>query len=133
MRLARVVRNRYVLAPVILLVVAGIVAGILTGTWSRVARGSLYATGLLTDGGASTLPPGAFVTQNTPDRTTAMRSPEPEPQGAPAAVLAPAKAGPVPKAGRVKSKVDAVGRVSGTAWRPGPAAQRRRRTRLRPG
>jgi D-alanyl-D-alanine carboxypeptidase/D-alanyl-D-alanine-endopeptidase (penicillin-binding protein 4) len=114
LRLNRVVRNRFVLAPVILLVVAGIVAGLLTGTWSRVARGSLYATGLLTDGGASTVPPDAFTTSTSPDPSTTTRSPEPEPQGAPAAVLSPAKAGPAPRAGRVKAKVDAVGRLPGS-------------------
>ncbi|HEX8489013.1 MAG TPA: D-alanyl-D-alanine carboxypeptidase/D-alanyl-D-alanine-endopeptidase [Propionibacteriaceae bacterium] len=114
MRLNSVVRSRYVLAPVILLVVAGVVAGILTGTWSSLARSSLYATGLWTDGGASTLPPGAFTTPVTPHPSTPTRTPEPEPQGAPPAVLSPAKAGPAPRPGRVKTKVERVGRVSGS-------------------
>ncbi|MET0692297.1 MAG: D-alanyl-D-alanine carboxypeptidase/D-alanyl-D-alanine-endopeptidase [Propionibacteriaceae bacterium] len=106
--------NRFVVAPVIVLVVAGLVAGFLTGAFASVARSGLYATGLLSDGGASTLPPGTLSRPSTP--TTSAPQPEPEPRGAPAAVLAPATAGPAPSAKRLSAKVTAVDRsqVKGT-------------------
>jgi len=107
-RLRTAIGHRFVLAPVILLVVAGLVAGFLTGTFSAGARRGLYATGLLSDGGASTLPPGAF------ERPTPPKTPEPEPPGAPPAVLAPATAGPQPKAKAVAAKVNGVKRAGGT-------------------
>ena len=108
MRLRAAVGHRFVLAPVILLVVAGLVAGFLTGTFSAAARHGLYATGLLSDGGASTLPPGAF------ERPTAPRTPEPEPPGAPPAVLAPATVGAPSKAKSVAAKVNGVKRAGMT-------------------
>jgi D-alanyl-D-alanine carboxypeptidase/D-alanyl-D-alanine-endopeptidase (penicillin-binding protein 4) len=51
---------RFLVVPlVLLLVLAGVLAG-LTGAVASVARAGLTATGLLSDGGASTLPPGAL-------------------------------------------------------------------------
>lgn len=102
----RVRLKRWLVAPLILLLVAGIVAGILTGTFTALARGGLYATGLWTDGGASTVPPGTF------DRPAVPATPKPEPAGVPPAVLAVAKAAPRPNAARVAARVNA---VDGTA------------------
>ena len=73
MGLKAAVRSRYVVAPVILLVVAGLVAGILTGAFAALGRRGLYATGLLSDGGASTVPPSVFAPSSTSHR------PEPTP------------------------------------------------------
>ncbi|MBA3528105.1 MAG: hypothetical protein H0T91_02095, partial [Propionibacteriaceae bacterium] len=102
----RVRLKRWLVAPLILLLVAGIVAGILTGTFTALARGGLYATGLWTDGGASTVPPGTF------DRPAVPATPKPEPAGVPPAVLAVAKAAPSPNAARVAARVNGVDRTA---------------------
>jgi D-alanyl-D-alanine carboxypeptidase/D-alanyl-D-alanine-endopeptidase (penicillin-binding protein 4) len=99
--------NRFVLAPIIVLVVAGIVAGLLTGAFASVARSGLYATGLLSDGGASTIPPDTFGRHNTPSRPA---TPDPEPRQTLLPVLAPASSGRIPNAARVKKLVDGVDR-----------------------
>lgn len=109
MRLKRIIRNRYVLAPLILLVVSGLVAGVLTGAFTSAARRSLYATGLLSHGGASTLPPGAFADPAVPNTAQPQPQPSsPSPQGDPPPVLRAAVPGPPPSAQRVAAKVKGV-------------------------
>lgn len=100
--------SRFVVVPLLVLVLAGLLAGFLTGAFSSVARSGLYATGLLHDGGASTVPPGLFSAPATPVSPSTATTPEPEPAGAPRAVLAPAEAGPAPKAAKLAAKVSAV-------------------------
>ncbi len=97
--------SRFVVAPLVVLVVAGLLAGFLTGAFASVARSGLYATGLLHDGGASTVPPGVFSSPAAPGPPDV---PDPEPQGAPPGVLAPAHAGPAPQASKLAAKVNAV-------------------------
>jgi D-alanyl-D-alanine carboxypeptidase/D-alanyl-D-alanine-endopeptidase (penicillin-binding protein 4) len=105
-------RHRYVLAPVLVLLVGAVVAGLLTGVIADAGRHTLRSTGLLTTGGASTLPPGTFSRPPVPPRT---RAPEPRPD-APRAVLSPATPGTAPVAKRLTAKVEAIDRkaVTGT-------------------
>lgn len=102
------------LAPLILLVVAGIVAGILTGTFSAVARRGLYATGLWSDGGALTVPPSVFASSvgSSAPVPTDGRTPDPSPGSTNGLtpVLRPAQAGPTPRGSRVAAKVTGVQR-----------------------
>jgi D-alanyl-D-alanine carboxypeptidase/D-alanyl-D-alanine-endopeptidase (penicillin-binding protein 4) len=97
--------NRFVLASVVLVVLAGVVTGLLTGGLSWLARTALYATGLRSSEGPSTLPPGAFSHPRPP------KTPEPQPPGEPPAVLVPAQPGPPPKARAVDALVDGVDRT----------------------
>lgn len=82
--------------------VAAIVAGIVTGFFPAAGRQGLYATGLLVDGGASTVPPGTFDTPGVPP------PPSPTPLGEPSPVLAPGGDAKPPKADRLKAKIDGV-------------------------
>ena len=105
-------RHRYVLAPVLVLLVGAVVAGLLTGVLADAGRRALQSTGLLATGGASTLPPGTF---SQPPVAPSTRAPEPRPD-APRAVLSPAAPGPPPTAKRLTARLEAVDRkaVKGT-------------------
>lgn len=96
--------SRVVVVPVVLLLVAGIVVGVLSGAFDSVARRGLYATHLWSDGGASTIAPGSLSTPAAPKAST----PAPEPAGAPDAVLAPVTAPPAASAAKVAARVKAV-------------------------
>lgn len=105
--------RRFVLLPVVVLLVAGLLVTLLTGELASWSRSALYAAGLWTDGGASTIAPTAF------GHPVTAASPKPEPQAAPSAVLVRAVPGPAPAAARVAARLAAVdrtrlkGRVSG--------------------
>ena len=57
---ARRPARRIVLALVTALVVAAVALGVVTGAFGAIARRGLYATGLWTSGGATTIAPGTF-------------------------------------------------------------------------
>ncbi|HYP44830.1 MAG TPA: D-alanyl-D-alanine carboxypeptidase/D-alanyl-D-alanine-endopeptidase [Propionibacteriaceae bacterium] len=97
--------NRFVLVAVVVLLVGASVLGVLTGAFASAARAGLTATGLLSDGGASTVAPTALKprpasagTSNTPAPTApASAAPDELPDVMP---VAAAKAPPV------KSRLD---------------------------
>lgn len=97
-----------------LLVVAGLTVGVVTGVLGSLGRRGLYATGLWSSNGPSTLPPDSL---DTPTPSSA--SPKPggstsasrAAKGLPAPVLAAADAG-APKAAKVAARIKGV-KVSG--------------------
>lgn len=109
-------RRRYLWVPVAVLVVAAVVVGLLSGTFASAARAGLRATGLISDGGASTLAPGqlsspasANPTPTSSESSTSSANPSaPLPTIAPPPVLAVATPGPPPKKSRVDARIDAV-------------------------
>ncbi len=107
--------KRIAVAVVALLVVAALAAGLVSGVLGSLARSGLYATGLWSTNGPSTLPSD---TSNTPSPSPTARSTSPSnpptSPALPAPVLAAATAGPVPQAAKVAAKITSV-KVSGVA------------------
>ncbi len=107
--------KRIAVALAALLVVGGLVLGLVSGAFGSLARGGLYATGLWSRNGASTLP-SAGVDPSTPTPSASSTGPTATPPAPdlPAPVLAAATAGdpasPSKVAARIKSvKVTGVG------------------------
>lgn len=90
-----------------MLVVAGVLAGVATGFFFRTGERGLYASGLWTRGGASTVSPGTFDQPATPTRPTTA-SASPTTANLPSPVLLAASAGRVPSAAKVAARVQAV-------------------------
>jgi len=90
-----------------MLVLVGVAGGLVLGLSPRVRERALYATGLWSDGGASTLPPGTFdlpaapVTPSTVPASTAM-------SGLPSPVLPVASSERVPVRAKVTARLAAV-------------------------
>lgn len=87
--------------------VVGLVVGVVTGAFAAAGRAGLYATGLWSDGGASTISPKTF---ETPFPVT----PSPEPEGQPSPVMAPAPEGDTPTAKKIAAKVASAGEATGS-------------------
>lgn len=103
--------RRFGIALVAMLVVAGIVTGAATGLFRATAERGLYASGLWTRGGASTISPGALDQPATARRSSTPspdRSRSPTAKDLPAPVLAAASAGKVPSAAKVAARVRGV-------------------------
>lgn len=95
--------RRIALAMVAMLTAVGVVAGLVSGFFGGVAERGLYATGLWSTGGASTVAPGTF---DEPASTAT--APASAADGVPSPPLAPATAAKVPSATRVAARIDAV-------------------------
>jgi D-alanyl-D-alanine carboxypeptidase/D-alanyl-D-alanine-endopeptidase (penicillin-binding protein 4) len=93
--------RRVVAALVAMLVVAGAVTGLASGFFAKAAVGGLHATGLWSDGGASTVTPGTFDAPPTPTASAA------SPAGLPSPVLPAASATRVPRAAAIAAAVEA--------------------------
>lgn len=85
--------------------VAGLVAGAVTGVFGAAAERGLYATGLWTDGGEPTVPPGTF--DEPPPQT-----PSAEPTHASSPVLPEASPAAPPPAKQLQKVVSGVSRAS---------------------
>ena len=111
--------KRIVIAAISMIVLVGVVTGIVTGAFGSLARSGLYATGLWSENGPSTLPPGG-LDPATPNTT----SPNPKPTASstapatdlPAAVLVPAEPQHRTDGAKLRKKIRAV-KVKGA---PGP-------------
>lgn len=80
--------------------------GVATGYLGGLAGRGLYASGLWTRGGASTVPPGTFDEPPSASRP-ATPSPSPTAKNLPSPVLAAAPTGPVPSARKVAARIRA--------------------------
>lgn len=100
---SRLPGRRLMLALTTAMVVFGLAAGIITGAFTSLAHGGLYATGLWSRSGASTVPPGTFDTPAPPATTT----PAPT-AGLPSPVLAVAKPSPGADPTRVVAQLNGV-------------------------
>ena len=96
--------RRLALALVAMLAVVGVGIGSVSGFFAGVAERGLYATGLWSANGPSTLPPGT-LDQPLP---TVSPTPTGSTSGLPTPVLPSATAGRPPSAGRVAARLDAV-------------------------
>jgi D-alanyl-D-alanine carboxypeptidase/D-alanyl-D-alanine-endopeptidase (penicillin-binding protein 4) len=96
-----------------MVVVAGLVTGVVSGAFRALARSGLYATGLWTRNGPSTLP-SDWLDQASPSPTGASPRPTEVPTAQPLLrpVLAPAGTGSAPKAAKIVAKIEGV-KVSG--------------------
>lgn len=103
--------RRVLIALVAMLVCAAVTLGVVSGLLGSLARGGLYATGLLSSNGPSTRPSVGEGSGRPEPGTepTASRTPVPPPADPgvdlPAPVLAAAEPGPVPDAQAVTAKV----------------------------
>lgn len=105
--------KRIVIALVALLVVAGLAAGLVGGVFGSLTRGGLYATGLWSKNGPSTLPSeGSNTPSPSPTPSIAPPTSPPSPPALPPPVLAAATSAPVPQAAKVAAKIKTV-KVSG--------------------
>jgi len=95
--------RRIAVALVAMLAVVGLVAGLVSGFFAHAAGRGLYATGLWTDGGASTVSPGTF--DQPPPATT---SPSTTSDGLLSPVLPTATESRAPSAAKVAARLDAV-------------------------
>lgn len=96
--------RRIALALVAMLTVVGVGIGLVSGFFAGVAERGLYATGLWSTNGPSTVPPGTFdepASTGTPSATSST-------DGLPAPVLPPERAARPPAASRVAARLDAV-------------------------
>ncbi len=93
-----------------MLVVAGVLVGGVTGFFSSTAERGLYASGLWTRGGASTVSPGTFDQPATPSSPTTPSAPSSGRPNTdlPSPVLPAASAARVPSAAKVAARVRAV-------------------------
>ena len=96
--------RRVALALVAMLTVVGVSVGLASGYFAGVAERGLYATGLWSTNGASTVPPGTFH-EPVPTATPSTTDPA---DGLPAPVLPSATAARAPAASRVAARLDAV-------------------------
>lgn len=101
-----------------MVVAVGLVAGLVSGAFGALARGGLYATGLWSANGPSTLtsvnPVRSTPSDATPSATgSASASASPKPSGLPAPVLAGA-GGKAPSSAKVAAKIKGV-KVDGVA------------------
>ena len=92
------------MALVAMLTVVGLGTGLVSGFFANVAERGLYATGLWSTGGASTVPPGTF----DEPASTATAMPTSAADGLPAPVLRPETAARAPSPTRVAARLDAV-------------------------
>src|SRR5215210_3930626 len=91
--------SRVVAALVSMLVLVALGVGVGTGFFAAAGERTLYATGLWSRGGASTVPPGTFDLSATP---------APGLSGLPSPVLPAASAAQVPSAAKVAARIAAV-------------------------
>ncbi|HEY5820943.1 MAG TPA: D-alanyl-D-alanine carboxypeptidase/D-alanyl-D-alanine-endopeptidase [Propionibacteriaceae bacterium] len=101
------------MAVAAMLVAVGLVAGLVSGAFGAVARDGLYATGLWSRNGASTLPSDRSDRSDrptpTPTPTSRQSTATPEPgTDLPGPVLAAAEAGRTPSAAKVTAKIRGV-------------------------
>lgn len=112
-------RRMRVVVPVVVLLVVAVTVGVLSGTLTSAARGGLRAAGLLSEGGASTLTPGALAnrasaaptesdSQGGPSTGASSAAPTPPPELRD--VLAPARPGRAPRKASLDHALDAVDR-----------------------
>lgn len=116
--------RKLVVVPIVVLLVVTVVVGVLSGTFSSAARAGLSATGLLSDGGATTMTPGALANQASAASTDAGQTssnpkgqlPRPATRSAPAGpptlrdVLAPAHPEQAPRKSSLHRALDAIDR-----------------------
>jgi len=101
--------KRIALAIVALLVVAGLAAGLVSGLFGSLARGGLYATGLWSENGPSTLPSDTLNSPSpSPAATRATPTSPPSSKALPPPVLAAATSAPAPSPAKVAAKIKAV-------------------------
>lgn len=109
MRVGSVRVRAVALALVAALAAAGLVLGLMSGVFGSWARGGLYATGLWTRNGPSTLPVSPASTRpTTPPPTPSLAASLGPAPGLPAPVLAAADPGRAPDAAKVAARIRAV-------------------------
>jgi len=96
-----------VLALTAMVVLAGVVAGVVTGFFAGAAERGLYASGLWTSGGASTITPGTFDQAASPDPGSTPAA-TPGSSDLPRPVLAPATGGRRPSPAKLAARIRAV-------------------------
>jgi D-alanyl-D-alanine carboxypeptidase/D-alanyl-D-alanine-endopeptidase (penicillin-binding protein 4) len=99
--------SRVVAALVAMLVLVALAAGVATGFFAAAGERTLYATGLWSRGGASTVPPGTFDLPATP-ASPSSATPAPDVTGLPSPVLPAASAVRALSSAKVAARIAAV-------------------------
>jgi serine-type D-Ala-D-Ala carboxypeptidase/endopeptidase (penicillin-binding protein 4) len=100
--------KRVLIAAVAMIICVGVVVGLVSGAFATLVEGGLYASGLWSRNGPSTLAPS---TPSSVPATTAQPTPTASPSAAAAApspVLVPAPTGPPPNAARLAGRIAGV-------------------------